>query len=310
MALVEFGSYIDSHVHVMSERRIRSGVSWVAKSGWDTGVDPESATPESLVEEIRADGFEYFFNFFFPIPPTAGRPSPANSREIMEWQHDFCRRTPGAIPFVSVDVNDADYLEVVDTALNRYNFAGFKVHPYTQQVNLTDPRMEPIYEAVAAAGKIFVSHTGFADFYHGPELSDQVAVVIERHPELTFVAAHMLYPYLDKAERWLQEYENFYLDLTNVQGMMKIDEDERRPSFEQYISILERFSDRIMFGSDLPMAIGPHRELLNETLELPISDEAKANILRHTALRLLDKTGWPIATYWQGSMAGQALGDD
>ena len=66
------------------------------------------------------------------------------------------------------------------------------MHPYYQNFVLDENRMWPLYERIAAEGLILVMHTGFDIGFPRKRIADpcKIVAVVERVPELKFVATH------------------------------------------------------------------------------------------------------------------------
>jgi predicted TIM-barrel fold metal-dependent hydrolase len=142
-----------------------------------------------------------------------------------------------------------------------------------------DPKLDPIWEVCAAYKRPVEIHTGdpgafftpldqFTErwhelnehpewLFHGkdfPKRSDlhaQRIRVIARHPNTTFICAHMANDGEDLAEvgRWLDAYPNMYVDID-----ARISELGRQPYSARRFFL--KYQDRIMFGTDT----APNRE--------------------------------------------------
>ena len=136
-----------------------------------------------------------------------------------------------------------------------------------------DPKLDPIWEVCAAYKRPVEIHTGdpgafftpldqFTErwhelnehpewLFHGkdfPKRSDlhaQRIRVIARHPNTTFICAHMANDGEDLAEvgRWLDAYPNMYVDID-----ARISELGRQPYSARRFFL--KYQDRIMFGTD------------------------------------------------------------
>jgi len=92
--------------------------------------------------------------------------------------------------------------------------------------------------------------------FHGPEWPDRLALlgelerVFAKHPQTTFIAVHFgnNAEEPDYVERLLERYPNVYVDTAARLGEMG-----RHPP-ERIRALFERFSDRILFGTDLGLA--------------------------------------------------------
>ncbi|ATY84580.1 hypothetical protein CVV65_06155 [Kyrpidia spormannii] len=273
---------LDAHMHIMAEKRMKSGIRWAVKAGFNMGLDPETTTEEDLLRHIRDTGITYFFNFFFPI-------FPKTSVEILDWQTEFALRTPEALPFVSVHVHDGDPLPIVREALENRHFVGLKLHPYAQRLELSHPLLEPVYQYLEDTGAIFFVHTGYDAFYGRSGITPDLEQILQRHPKLITVAAHMLYPEIPKAFDWLERFPNLYLDGTGA--VASADEDGLG---ETLYPLMERYADRVLYGSDYAMAIESVGASWKRFQEMPISDEAQKRIAWETPLELLKRRNWPF----------------
>jgi predicted TIM-barrel fold metal-dependent hydrolase len=142
-------------------------------------------------------------------------------------------------------------------------------------IKIDDPRFDPIWEACGKLGLPVLIHTAdpVAFFepidetnerweelrrhlewsFHGeqfPEHTDLLAAllrVVKRHPETSFIAAHLMNyaENLSAVGTWLDEHPNLYVDTTS-----RINELGRQPYTAREFFI--KHSDRILFGSDGP----------------------------------------------------------
>jgi predicted TIM-barrel fold metal-dependent hydrolase len=114
---------------------------------------------------------------------------------------------------------------------------------------------------------------------------------------MTVVFAHMLYPNFALAVELLEENENLYFDITNVMGYLKkeafdhenIEIEKTVPFFENTVN---RFSNRIMFGSEHPIGTGSIEEVYDDIKYFDISAQAKADIFFNTAFNFVERF-WP-----------------
>jgi predicted TIM-barrel fold metal-dependent hydrolase len=136
-----------------------------------------------------------------------------------------------------------------------------------------DPKLDPIWEVCARHKRPVEIHTGdpgafftpldrFNErwhelndhpdwLFHGAnfparsELHAQRIKVIARHPNTTFICAHMANDGEDLAEvgRWLDQYPNMYVDID-----ARISELGRQPYSSRRFFL--KYQDRIMFGTD------------------------------------------------------------
>src|SRR6202142_2967682 len=193
------------------------------------------------------------------------------------------------IPFASIDPHKGklgvrEARRLIDTypALR-----GFKFHPNTQAFWPNDRAHYPLYETIAAAGKIALFHTGQTGIgagmrggggvrlkYSNPMAIDDVAADF---PDLPIILAHPSFPWQEEALAVATHKPNVYIDLSGW-------------SPKYFPEILVRYTntllrEKMLFGSDFPL-ITPDRWLA--AFEAPaIRDEGRPLVLKQNAARLL-----------------------
>lgn len=272
--------FIDSHVHIMPQDRLRGLARWIL------GISPDHpvsalVTSDDLLCELRQEGVTHFFNLVYPL--TVEEANPLN-----EFNAHFCNKTPGAIPFAGIHPDTPDKAEFAKRALQSHPFAGFKMHPAVQRFDPWNKCMDPFYAFLQEAGKPLVLHTGFGDFFGRPMPVDKLVKSLKRFPDLCVVFVHMAFPELSTVFSLLDDYPGLYLDGTLVLPMF-------RPEFQPVLSTmagglkamdvllenLEKHNDRIMYGSDLPVG-GSLHEIYLDLHKLPVSETVKQSICEKT----------------------------
>lgn len=187
------------------------------------------------------------------------------------------------IPLGTVLPGEPDEHVIVDDALS-LGLRGFKIHCHVQRLGPDDPRLDMIYARAAAAGVPVVIHAGrepcFAAYninIHAICSATATRRVLERHPHLIMIVPHLG---MDEEEDYfalLTEFPNLYLDTTMVVGGYF----DRRVDPE----LLERHSDRILYGTDFPnIPYEWDREL--RWIEQNVSESAREKICSLNAVRL------------------------
>ena len=159
----------------------------------------------------------------------------------------------------------------------------FKVHV---QVGGFDPRhrlLAPVWERLEKTGTPVVIHCGsgpLVGHHTGPE---PVTGLLQRHPRLQLVIAHMGMPeyreFLDLAER----YERVHLDTTMfatdfTEGLMPFDRAE--------LPRLAALRDKVLFGSDFPSIPYPYAHQLAALHRLGLGEEWLRAVLWGNGARL------------------------
>lgn len=163
--------------------------------------------------------------------------------------------------------------------MRQLGLRGFKMHPEYQSFCPTEPRMRAIYEAATDTGMIVLSHAGgdvaFPTVTGTPE---SFAAVIDAHPRLTMVLAH-----LGGFREWRGVAEHLagrdvWLDTAFTPGHI--------PD-EEFVALARAHGvDRVLFGSD-----GPWTDAGSEIARIRgmgFSEEELEKILGGNAVRLLE----------------------
>jgi predicted TIM-barrel fold metal-dependent hydrolase len=202
---------------------------------------------------------------------------PKNVQRTNEWMGgiDRDRFVPfGTVhPDLPIEVNIASLLD--------NGIRGVKLHPLFQDLHLADPRIVEIALALAEEGLPVITHVGAggdaaANDRGAPQ---HVRALLERVPGLTLMACHLGgYHRLDEAEQEVVGTRAF-LETSWPPTVADLDRD-------RVVAMIERHgADRVVFGSDWPMADPAAEIAAIQALELPEADEA--GILGGTLAALL-----------------------
>ncbi len=280
--------FVDSHVHVMPRYRLGGLARWILKAYPDHPVT-EDVTKKEIVSDLSKAGVTHFFNFIYPIKKE-------ETDKLNQFNWDFCQETPGAIPFASMHQDTPDKAKTAEKLLKTCGFAGFKFHPFVQRFDPWDQRMEPLYEFLQEVGKPAFFHTGFEDFYNMKMPVKELEKMVKKFPKLTIVFVHMAFPELSTVFRMLDDYPELYLDATNVLSVLR---PEYKAMIDGYpngqkildslVEGMEKYSTRIMYGSDHPVGMGGLEPIYQDLEALPISDEARLNIRSKTPVSFISR---------------------
>ncbi|SFO03341.1 hypothetical protein SAMN05660359_01084 [Geodermatophilus obscurus] len=159
----------------------------------------------------------------------------------------------------------------------------FKVHVQVGGFDPRDPLLAPVWARLEEAGTPVVIHCGsgpLAGEHTGPE---PVTGLLERHPRLCLVVAHLGMPeyaeFLDLAER----YERVHLDTT----MFATGFTERLMPFDPALRPrLAALGEKVLLGSDFPSIPYPYAEQLAALSRLGLGDDWLRAVLWHNGARL------------------------
>jgi hypothetical protein len=156
---------------------------------------------------------------------------------------------------------------------------GIKLHPLYQSFAVDDPRMFPLYEAIAEKKLLLLMHAGYDIAFDREDVASpsRLERVVTNFPRLKLVLAHLGgWNWLDGViERLIGK--DVWIDTSYSVGCCTDRQRDR---------ILSGHSpDRILFGSDSPW--GRMGEHVRYVASFPISDEAKEKIFSRNADALL-----------------------
>jgi len=279
---------IDSHVHIMPQYRLDGLSYWLDRVFLHHPLANKKITKESIVNDLYGNSVDYFFNYVFPIKS-------AETDRLNLFNLHFSIENKRVIPFGSIHVEDEGKKKIVDRCILEYGFAGFKLHPYVQGFSPADERLFTVYERLEELNKPINIHTGFDDYY--PKLVSPITLsgmerLITRFSNLTFVLPHMFYPRLEEAEYLLETYENVYIDTTNIASAILQDEQKginRDILRETFHKSLDRYCERIVFGSDYPCGMSDVDTIYKDFYSFKLNERVKREILFKTPCRIIGR---------------------
>lgn len=252
---------IDFHAHCFPDAIAPKALAPMQKL---TGITPcYDGTASGLSEKMKADGID--FSVVCNIATNAHQLAKVNSFAIDI--NDFSR----TLIALGSAHPDSEILEDELQRLIDHDIRGIKIHPEYMPYYIDDPEWDRVFSLCEEMGIFVLSHTGFD--YVSPDKTastpDRVAKVLDRHPNLTFIAAHMggnrFYP---QVLEHLCGRENLYFDTAIMSRLDKND---------LYVSrIIESHGvDRILFGTDAPWSEPKNEVAFIRSLGLGKENEEK-----------------------------------
>lgn len=190
--------------------------------------------------------------------------NPRQQRKVNTFAATVNDRCASLIALGSVSPDSDELEEELDYLLD-HEIGGIKIHPEYSSYYIDEPAWERVFAACEERGMFILTHAGY-DFISPDRIAvtpRRLAAVLDRHPALTVVAAHLGGNRLwEEVCEILCGRENLFFD-TALIAREGID-----PALAR--CILDRHGhDRILFGSDLPWS-EPRRELaFLRSLSLP-----------------------------------------
>jgi uncharacterized protein len=259
---------IDFHTHIYPDH---VALHTVLAVGQRSGIDAYSdGTLEGLKRSMAAAGIDLSV-----VAAVATKPEQVES--IQRWLTTI--RQPGIEALAAMHPADPPNFEQI-RILRREGFRGFKLHPDYQDFFVDDPRMVPLYEAIAAEGMFILFHAGMDRGLPHPVhgTPKRLSAVNEAIPELCMIVAHLggEEAYEETAVHLLGR--DLYLDTSFVLRKM--------PGIFRERFLKEHPTERLVFASDSPWT--DQGEELQFLLQLPFLTESdKEKICYSNAARLL-----------------------
>ena len=270
----------DVHTHFLPDniqRRVWEQFDTAGpKIGREWPIRYRQATAER-VDLLRRFGVRRFSTL-----PYAHRPGIAGY--LNDWAAGFKRDVPESLWSATFypEPEAAAYVEALVAA----GVEVFKVHVQVGEFHLDDPLLDPVWGTLAEAGTPVVIHAGAAPVgndFTGPE---PLRRVLERHPLLTAVVAHLGAPdylaFCDLADR----FERVHLDTTMVfTDFWETD----YPA--ELTARLADLRPRVLLGSDFPTIPYPYAHQLEGLARLGLGTDWLRDVCWANAVRLFGFSG-------------------
>ena len=164
----------------------------------------------------------------------------------------------------------------------------FKVHVQVGAFSVLDPLLTSAWETIAKAQAPVVIHCGSGP--HGGEFTGPGPIfeLVDRHPELVLVIAHMGMPEYDEFATLAKQAPNVYLDTT----MVGTDYAQRvfEPIPENYCETMADLADKVVLGTDFPTIPYNYSHQIEALHNWGLGDEWMRKVLWHNPAKLLRQT--------------------
>jgi len=275
---------VDVHVHFMPDSVLRKVWAFFdslqASDGgpeWPIAYRQDEA---ARVRRLRDLGVLAFPSLVYPHKP-------AMAEWLNDWAADFAAATPACVqtatfyPEAGVDAYVAKALEGGARL--------FKVHLQVGGYDPRDPLLRPVWRRLADAGVPVVAHAGSGPHggrFTGPAIFSEV---LEAHPGLVAVIAHMGMPEYSEFLELALHYERVMLDTTVV----FTDFTERSSPYPPaLLGVLSAHAERVVLGSDFPNIPHSYAHQLAALTRLDLGDAWLRAVCHDNGARLF---GLPTA---------------
>jgi predicted TIM-barrel fold metal-dependent hydrolase len=274
---------VDSHVHFLPPRMQKKVWKFFEDGAAHYGTEwPIAYAIPSMAERlailaglgVRA----------FPTLPYPHKPGMA--AWLNDWSAEFAAAHPQVLQSATFYPEPEAPVYVAE-ALDR-GARVFKVHVQVGDFDPRDPLLDAVWARLAGSGTPVVIHCGSGPRrgrHTGPA---PVTAVLERHPGLRLVIAHLGMPeyraFLDLAER----YERVHLDTT----MFATDFTEALMPFDRAdLPRLAGLRDKVLLGTDFPSIPYPYAHQLAALHRLGLGEEWLRAVLWGNGARLFGVEG-------------------
>jgi len=249
---------IDFHVHLFPDRMFDAIWEFFRKNyAWD--VKPRLYYRQ-CVEFLRERGVG-------PIVYSNYAHRPGIAAGLNEWNLSVVEELPDLYCFAAWHPGDDDGLAMAERLLGHERILGFKLQLLVQRFAPDDERLFPLCELVMAKGKRLLMHVGTGPVGNEFVGAERFRRLMERYPELPVNVAHMgaleYRPFLEL----LEAYPNLMFDTAfvfypGVEGGYNLGGE-----------LLEKYRDRIVYGSDFPNLLFPREVEIEELARYGLSQE-------------------------------------
>ncbi len=296
---------IDAHVHMWERRSLPDmavinylePVKKLQEYGLDEAFDfklddPEFPFPdydektEMYIEVLDANRIDYMV--ILPIDFWMVNEHRMTNDEYMEWTMGRCALDDRFLPFISVDPQRPDAIDMLNRYFRKYTPKGIKVYPATGWYP-DDPKYDEFWRTIDDMGLVVTTHTGMAlppldEKYCHPK---NLTKVVDRYPDMKLIVAHLGGKFHDELFPLMEGRDNVYSDCSALQGWWG---EDRSMIGKRLHECMTRFPDRIVYGSDIPIyefAVSSYQFI--RTIEEGDwgTDKMKADLLGNNMARIL-----------------------
>ncbi len=232
---------------------------------------------DDLVAHLRALGVRRFSAL-----PYAHKPGVAGF--LNDWARDFARAVPECLHSSTFfpEPTAADYVaDGIDEGVEI-----FKVHVQVGDFDLRDAYLDKVWGQLADAGTPIVVHAGSGPVPNENTGPGPLREVLERHPRLAVVVAHMGAPEYTEFFELAERFERVHLDTT----MAFTDFFERMAPFPAELrSRLGDMGHKVLLGSDFPNIPYAYAHQLESLERLDLGEDWLRRVCWENAAALVER---------------------
>ena len=270
-------SIIDVHTHFMPARVMMKVWAYFDHIGPLTGRPWPIAyrlDQQTRVQRLRDFGVAAFTALVYPHKPDM-------AEWLNAWTAEFAAETPDCIHTATFYPEPA-----APGYVNRAIADGarlFKAHIQVGDYSPLDPQLEPVWAILEEAQIPTVVHAGSGPQpgrFTGP---GPVAAVLQRHPSLKLIIAHLGLPEYWEFIELAQQHSGVYLDTTMVFTDFT---EQTQPFPSDARTDLRELADKVLFGSDYPNIPYQYSHAVESIIRLGLGDQWSQKVLYSNAFNL------------------------
>lgn len=226
-----------------------------------------TGTVADALASLRAAGVDHgcALNSFelpdYPFPPEGGwPPTPPFAgyadelRALDEWICDVGAAHPEVLPFITVNpavLRPTEAAAHVATMADEHGARGLKLHPVALRSFAAEPALATTWAVCAERGLPVVAHCGPDKHGAGWALPGSFAPVLERHPDLRLVLAHLGGAAWRDVAELASAFPAARFDLSEIVSWNG--HAPGAPGREELAGLIRAIGpDRVLLGSDFP----------------------------------------------------------
>jgi len=230
---------------------------------------------DALVSRLRAMGVRRFTAL-----PYAHRPGIATY--LNAWAAGFADAVPECLRCATFYPEEGVTAYVEDLVATGTEV--FKVHVQVGDFDLLDEQLDEVWQLLADAGTPIVLHVSSGPVGNGHTGPGPLRALMERHPDLCVVVAHLGAPEYADFMAIAQRYERVYLDTT----MAFTSFFEELAAFpRELLPQLRDLGDKVLLGSDFPNIPYAYAHQLESLERLDLGEEWLRKVCWDNATTLL-----------------------
>ena len=242
---------IDAHTHIWLPEHIPT--EWTEESKRKGSAEGDTALPEDLIKEMDAAGVDKAVVLAHELAHVWRPPKAMNPFVV-----DAVKRYPsrligfvGAAPLDRFGKLNRKSLEDVERYIVEDGMRGMKMLPIYENFKPNDRQVYPFYEKAVELRVPIMVHQA-ATLYAGLPMEKghplHLVEPLQDYPEVTFIAAHMAYPWTEELLAIMRMQKNLYADLSS--SLLK-----RRSILGWDLAMAKEYGviDRVLFGTDYPV---------------------------------------------------------